>query len=425
MLRSVAILLIVQLAVADVDGGQCKLSDKKLKMVSKSFEKKCLKKGFESTLAGCESEGDPEKLKKRNIKRCEKNEKRLAACGFSCQVDGGWSDYGDWSSCSAKCGGGEQTRERQCNNPAPQKEGADCEGESTETRPCNQQPCPVDGGWGDYGEWSECSAKCDGGTQTRSKECNNPAPAHGGAGCKGSATEERDCNTQACATLYRITHTTGKAKYDGGVTSGGYLFTIVGDSGETGEHDCSADRSEGVTDSCTIKDSAQIGKVKSMRVRNLSDNHWRFEKASVEIDGVLRGRWHGSQMIKDYGTGEIVFTYIGDKEVEYEITHVTGTGRHDGGGTTGKYLFTFKGANNPFFTDYYDCDANRAPGATGTCIIRDAAELGKLEQVGIKNLSSDTWVFKKFVVKVNGVVVATWSGTKSVPDYQSVWVDFQ
>ena len=45
MLRSVAILLIVQLAVADVDGGQCKLSDKKLKMVSKSFEKKCLKKG--------------------------------------------------------------------------------------------------------------------------------------------------------------------------------------------------------------------------------------------------------------------------------------------------------------------------------------------------------------------------------------------
>ena len=32
--------------VAEVNGGKCKLSDKKLKRQTKSYEKKCLKKGM-------------------------------------------------------------------------------------------------------------------------------------------------------------------------------------------------------------------------------------------------------------------------------------------------------------------------------------------------------------------------------------------
>ena len=44
--------------------------------------------------------------------------------------------------CSAECGGGEQTRERECNNPAPENGGADCEGDSSETQSCNEHPCP-------------------------------------------------------------------------------------------------------------------------------------------------------------------------------------------------------------------------------------------------------------------------------------------
>ena len=469
-------------------------------------------------------------------------------------VDGGWGDWSDWSECSAECDGGTQTRSKKCNNPAPANGGADCEGEDTETRECNTQTCVgkcpsthpyvyyngeyccktnkekvhepqgekcdgseiqkdslccendgyaacpadsglcegaiVDGGWGDWSDWSECSAECDGGTQTRSKKCNNPAPANGGADCEGEDTETRECNTQKCvgkcpsthpyvyyngeyccktnkekvhepqgekcdgseiqrdslccendgytacptdecassapeANVFRITHTTGTGKYDSGKTSGGYLFTIIGADGETGEHDCPADRSAGTTASCSFKDAAQIGKVTGMRVKNLSDNQWVFVKASVEINGVLRGRWRGSKTIEDYATRAIVFAYIGDEEVEYEITHVTGTGKWDEGARTGQYLFTFKGAGKPFFTDWYDCDAKRTHGATGTCIIRDAAELGKLEKVGIKNLGTNSWTFKKFVVKVNGEVVATWSGTKTVPDKQTVWTVFQ
>ena len=57
-------------------------------------------------------------------------------------VDGKWSDWGDWSTCSLPCGGGTQDRLRTCTNPPPAFGGAQCTGESNEIRSCNSQPCP-------------------------------------------------------------------------------------------------------------------------------------------------------------------------------------------------------------------------------------------------------------------------------------------
>ena len=57
---------------------------------------------------------------------------------------------------------------------------------------------PVDGNWSNYGAWSACSKKCGGGSQTRKRTCNNPAPAFGGNNCLGVAVESRECNTHSC-----------------------------------------------------------------------------------------------------------------------------------------------------------------------------------------------------------------------------------
>jgi len=58
-------------------------------------------------------------------------------------VDGGWSDYGDWTECSADCDGGIQSRLRACNNPLPANGGKNCVGDSTDLQACNIHPCPV------------------------------------------------------------------------------------------------------------------------------------------------------------------------------------------------------------------------------------------------------------------------------------------
>ncbi|XP_019631203.1 PREDICTED: coadhesin-like, partial [Branchiostoma belcheri] len=116
----------------------------------------------------------------------------------SCPVNGGWSSWGGWSSCSVTCGSGSQSRSRTCTNPAPAFGGANCAGQSRETRQCNAGSCPVNGGWSSWGGWSSCSVTCGSGSQSRSRTCTNPAPAYGGANCVGQSRETRQCNAGFC-----------------------------------------------------------------------------------------------------------------------------------------------------------------------------------------------------------------------------------
>ena len=110
---------------------------------------------------------------------------------------------------------------------------------------------------------------------------------------------------------YHITHTTSTGTYHGGSTTGAYLFTLIGTTGETDEHDCWADRKEGATGQCTFSDPADIGKLKGMRIRNKSGNTWVFVSMFVKIDGVLRGSWQGTSTVGDYLTATINFEYMG------------------------------------------------------------------------------------------------------------------
>ena len=56
----------------------------------------------------------------------------------------------------------------------------------------------VDGDWSEWTEWTLCSQVCDGGEQTRYRECNNPAPLHGGKDCQGNKRDSRTCNYFKC-----------------------------------------------------------------------------------------------------------------------------------------------------------------------------------------------------------------------------------
>ncbi|XP_013401718.1 hemicentin-1-like [Lingula anatina] len=118
-----------------------------------------------------------------------------------CPVDGAWGPWSAFGACSRSCGGGEQIRTRSCNSPPVAGDGQPCQGPSAEIQACNDQGCPVDGQWGDWCcSWSACSATCGGGQRTRTRQCSNPAPANGGADCVGSGIEEEMCNTQPCPT---------------------------------------------------------------------------------------------------------------------------------------------------------------------------------------------------------------------------------
>jgi len=64
---------------------------------------------------------------------------------FQNLLDGNWSPWSVWSSCSLTCGGGNQTQTRTCTNPPPSNGGKNCSTTNIESivQPCNIQLCPT------------------------------------------------------------------------------------------------------------------------------------------------------------------------------------------------------------------------------------------------------------------------------------------
>ena len=86
-------------------------------------------------------------------------------------------------------------RKRSCDSPPPQgQSGKDCVGNDKQEKECSTS-CNIDGGWSNWQEWTVCSASC---SQIRARKCNHPEPQNDGKKCSGPETEQMDCSSDFC-----------------------------------------------------------------------------------------------------------------------------------------------------------------------------------------------------------------------------------
>ncbi len=113
--------------------------------------------------------------------------------------DGYFSDWNDWTKCSADCGGGIQTRYRIYNQAKPGGADLPNKADILESKDCNTNPCPVNGDYSSWGEWGPCSKPCGGGVQKRERTYFNAL--HNGIDIpvgERILKEEKSCNTELC-----------------------------------------------------------------------------------------------------------------------------------------------------------------------------------------------------------------------------------
>ncbi|XP_048584555.1 SCO-spondin isoform X2 [Nematostella vectensis] len=113
-----------------------------------------------------------------------------------CPVDGEWMPWSDWSECSHTCGNGSKVRTRTCVKPL--YGGLKCSGQPSEVTICLIKNCPIHGGWTSWSSWSSCSQSCSNGTRTRNRTCSNPSAKHGGNNCTGKPYEVTSCFLKYC-----------------------------------------------------------------------------------------------------------------------------------------------------------------------------------------------------------------------------------
>uniref|UniRef100_A0A4W4DV23 Semaphorin-5A n=1 Tax=Electrophorus electricus TaxID=8005 RepID=A0A4W4DV23_ELEEL len=118
----------------------------------------------------------------------------------NCSRNGAWTPWTGWTPCSTTCGIGFQVRQRSCSNPTPRHGGRVCVGQNREERYCNEHlPCPPHVYWSAWSPWERCTVPCGGGIQSRRRNCEN------GNECPGCSVEYQSCNALPCPDLKKTT----------------------------------------------------------------------------------------------------------------------------------------------------------------------------------------------------------------------------
>eukprot|EP00794_Sanderia_malayensis_P005433 gene5433-6112_t len=133
-------------------------------------------------------------------KLCVETRNETRACHLTpCRINGGWSSWSPWSPCSRTCGMAVKRRRRSCTNPLPQNGGVQCDGgfSQSQNRICIGKPCATMKKWTNWSEFSSCSASCGNGSRVRKRFCVNDL-AETVSGCKGFSEEKTVCNQGPC-----------------------------------------------------------------------------------------------------------------------------------------------------------------------------------------------------------------------------------
>jgi hypothetical protein len=107
---------------------------------------------------------------------------------------------GKWSACSAACGVGIQKRSVECTRNGVKAEGCAGHAAPVKSQKCSVRACKRDCQLSAWSAWSDCSAMCGGGVQTMQREILVEAQ-NGGSECPVEAAllRRRACNVKQCA----------------------------------------------------------------------------------------------------------------------------------------------------------------------------------------------------------------------------------
>jgi len=119
----------------------------------------------------------------------QERECNLKFCPLHCTL----ADWSDWAGCSASCGDGSETRERQVSVKADFG-GLACTGDTQASRSCSVKACPIHCQWQDWSDWNECTSSCGSGQQARTRSVA-VQPMYGGDLCEGFASDTRPCES--------------------------------------------------------------------------------------------------------------------------------------------------------------------------------------------------------------------------------------
>ena len=106
-----------------------------------------------------------------------------------------YTEWSEWTECTAECGGGKKSKIRECVETTLRKKDLFCTGPNNASDTCNETPCPQ---WTTWSDWSLCTTTCGGGKRQRARECAHPVFRNGRAVCDGPSEEDEDCNPELC-----------------------------------------------------------------------------------------------------------------------------------------------------------------------------------------------------------------------------------